>query len=201
MNAHVLLVNGLALNHSGGMENSKMPTHMNDSDEASKGELNILGDLACTNTALRLAARRLAHLYDEALAPVSLKATQIAMLAEIDRFEPTDGQEGPTLQDLAGRLAILMSAISHAMKPLVRDGIVELRQDTLDKRTKRCVLTPKGRDLFVKALGLWAAANSRVEEVLGHASAALLRSLADEVASDDFLAAYNERSTSTSEGK
>jgi hypothetical protein len=36
----------------------------------------------------------------------------------------------------------------------------------------------------------WAAANDRVEAVLGSAAAASLRALADQVASDAFLAAY-----------
>ncbi|MDB5984845.1 MAG: Transcriptional regulator, MarR family [Pseudomonas sp.] len=173
------------------MKNSNIPPVEIDIDHPGAAELAALGDLVCTNTALRRAARRLGHLYDEALAPVSLKATQIGMLAEISRFPSTDGQEGPTLQELAGRLAILMSAITHAMKPLVREGIVELRQDALDKRTKRCVLTAKGHELFAQALELWAAANNRVEEVLGQSSAALLRSLADTVSSEEFLVDYH----------
>jgi DNA-binding MarR family transcriptional regulator len=191
MVGEVPLVNGLALNHSCSMENPKMPSLEIDIDHPGADEVDALGDLVCTNTALRRAARRLGHLYDEALAPVSLKATQIGMLAEINGFPATDGQEGPTLQELAGRLTILMSAITHAMKPLVRDGIVELRQDALDKRTKRCVLTPKGQALFAQALKLWADANNRVEEVLGQSSATLLRSLADTVSSDAFLVDYN----------
>jgi DNA-binding MarR family transcriptional regulator len=173
------------------MEDLKMPTDEIDSDDVRADQLGLLGELACTNNALRRAARRLGQLYDEALAPIGLKATQVALLAEISRFVSTDIQDGPTLQELAGRLAILMSALTHAMKPLVRDEIVELRSDALDKRTKRCVLTPKGEALFSQALGLWAAANNRVEEVLGHASATLLRNLADHVASDEFLADYS----------
>lgn len=169
------------------MKNSK--TSPRDTDDAS--DLDLLGEVACTNTALRRAARRLGNLYDEALAPISLKATQIGMLAQISRFPSADGHDGPTLQELAGLLAIQMSAISHAMKPLVRDGIVELQQDALDKRTKHCVLTPKGDQLLAEALVLWQAANERVETVLGPASAALLRQLADEIASDEFLSEFN----------
>jgi hypothetical protein len=40
-------------------------------------------------------------------------------------------------------------------------------------------------------LVLWAEANNRVEDVLGRDSAATLRALADEVASDEFLASYH----------
>src|SRR5881409_2833261 len=75
----------------------------------------------CTNTALRLAARRLGQLYDEPLAPVDLKATQLALIAEIDKLMGAD-QQGPALQELATRLAIQLSALTHALRPLVRDG-------------------------------------------------------------------------------
>src|ERR1700754_1301252 len=147
----------------------------------------ILTQIACTNTSMRLAARRLAHLYDEAFAATELKASQVSLMAEIERL--TDG-EGPALQDLAGRLAIQISALTHALRPLVRDGLVELRPDTEDGRTKHGVLTRPGRKRLAEALVLWAGGNDRVEETLGPDSAATLRALADEVASDEFLAAY-----------
>jgi len=156
-------------------------------------ELDILGQLACTNTALRRAARRLGQLYDDALAPLDLKATQIGLIAEIARFSAGGSEQGPTLQDLAARLAIQISALTHALKPLVRDGLVELRQDAEDKRTKHGVLTRLGKKRLSQALVLWANANNRVEVVLGSDSAARLRSLADQVASDEFLATYSAR--------
>ena len=147
----------------------------------------------CTNTALRRAARRLGHLYDEAFAPLNLKATQVGLLAEIAKFRSSDGQEGPTLQELGELLAIQISAVTHALKPLVRDGLVEVRQDALDGRTKRGVLTALGKARFQEALVLWDQANSRVEVVLGPESAAALRKLADQIGSEEFLDAYNSR--------
>ncbi|MDA8448003.1 MarR family winged helix-turn-helix transcriptional regulator [Paracidovorax valerianellae] len=149
----------------------------------------MTGVQVCTNTSVRLAARRLGQLYDEALAPLNLKATQLALIVEIGKFMSADGQ-GPTLQDLANRLAIQLSALTHALRPLVRDGIVELHQDAQDRRSKHGVLTARGKQLLAEAIGRWAAANERVEAVLGSASAANLRALADQVASDAFLVAY-----------
>ena len=110
------------------------------------------------------------------------------MLAQIG--ELARGQEGPTLQDLAERLAIGISALTHALRPLVRDGLVELRQDPQDGRTKRGILTRLGKARLREALPLWAAANRRVETFLGPVSAEKLRSLADQVASQEFLDAY-----------
>lgn len=163
---------------------------VNDSpDESAAYGLDILGGRACTITPLRLATRRLEQLYDEALAPLSLKATQLALLAGIHRLTGAD-QQGPVLQDLAALLAIQLSALTHALRPLVRDGIVELRQDAQDRRTKHSVLTSLGKTRLSEGIVRWAATNDQVEAALGFASAANLRALADQVASDAFLVAF-----------
>lgn len=147
--------------------------------------------LACTNTALRRAARRLGNLYDDALAPVGLKATQIGLLADIERLSAADEGRSPTLQDLATKLVLQISAVTHALRPLVRDGLIALSPDKQDRRAKRASLTPKGVELLHRALHLWAAANRQVEDVLGSESANALRTLADFVSSDEFLIAYS----------
>jgi len=154
---------------------------------------DVLSLLPCTNTALRRAARRLGSLYDEALAPLNLKATQVGLLAEIEKFRGSNGQQGPTLQELGELLAIQISAVTHALRPLVREGIVEVRPDTQDRRTKRAVLSPPGKARFNEALVLWEKTNSRVEVVLGPASATALRALADKIASEEFLNLFNAR--------
>jgi DNA-binding MarR family transcriptional regulator len=154
-------------------------------------EKDVFENLACTNTALRRAARRLGNLYDDALVPIGLKATQLGLLAEIERAAAANEGQPPALQELATRLAIQISALTHALKPLVRDGLVELKPNEHDRRTKLAALTPVGSDRLHEAAEHWAAANQRVEEVLGSDSAAALRALADYVASEDFLVAYN----------
>jgi DNA-binding MarR family transcriptional regulator len=156
-------------------------------DEPAVEAIDMLGELACTNTALRRAARQLTHLYDEAVAPMDLKATQLGLLSQIDSL---GGEDGPTLQALAERLAIRISALTHALRPLVRDGLVELRPDARDKRTKHAALTALGRSRLDDGTMLWAAANRRVEDVLGSTSARMLRALADQVSSQKFLDAY-----------
>jgi DNA-binding MarR family transcriptional regulator len=159
----------------------------------SPGKLaDLLAELVCTETSLRRAARRLGRLYDEAVAPSGINATQVSLLAQI---AGNRHPEGPTLQDLAERLGIQISALTHALRPLVRDRLVEVRQDARDKRTKHGVLTPLGKTRLEDALQLWAAANRRVETILGPQSAEDLRGLADQVASQEFLDAYAVRKT------
>jgi DNA-binding MarR family transcriptional regulator len=144
----------------------------------------------CNNTALRRAARRLGNLYDDALEPVGLKATQMGLMAELARMTGRSEGHPPSLQELAARLAIQISALTHALRPLVRDGLIALKPDDDDGRTKRAVLTPAGSARLNDAAAHWAEANQRVEAVLGSEAAATLRTLADHVASDDFLLAY-----------
>ncbi|KAF2394203.1 MarR family winged helix-turn-helix transcriptional regulator [Pseudomonas frederiksbergensis] len=166
-------------------------TATNDAPQDQIEEKSAFEVLVCTNTALRLAARRLGNLYDDALAPVGLKATQVSLLAETNRMAAANAGKAPTLQDLAAKLAIQISALTHALKPLIRDGLVELQADEHDRRTKRAVLTPAGTKLLQEAIVHWGTANQRVEEVLGAEAAASLRAVADYVASDEFLAAYS----------
>ena len=175
------------------MEIENTPVDAKDGPGPAASEQGMLGGRVCTNSALRVAARRLGQLYDEALAPLDLKATQLALIAEIHKLTDAD-QQGPTLQDLATRLAIQLSALTHALRPLVRDGLVEVRADAQDRRTKHAVLTPIGKNRLSEAVVRWAAVNDQVEVVLGPASAASLRALADQVASDAFLVAYRAES-------
>ncbi|WP_149540032.1 MarR family winged helix-turn-helix transcriptional regulator [Siccirubricoccus phaeus] len=145
------------------------------------------GELACLNSALRRTTRQLGALYDEALAPTGLKATQFGLLAQIQQ---AGGGEGAPLHVLAERLALHVSALTHALRPLLRDGLVALRPGAADRRVKQASLTAAGRRKLAEGLRLWAMVNGRVEAVLGGAMAAQLRALARQVESPEFLAAY-----------
>jgi hypothetical protein len=72
-------------------------------------------------------------------------------------------------------------------------GLVELQPDAHDKRTKHAALTTLGRNRLDDGIMLWAAANRRVEAVLGSTSARMLRALADQVSSKEFLDAYKRK--------
>lgn len=153
-------------------------------------EIDFSNVPACNATALRRAARRLGNLYDDALEPVGLKATQLGLMVEIARLAEAHGGQPPSLQELATRLAIQISALTHALRPLVRDGLVAVQPDAGDRRTKRALLTGTGLARLTEAATHWADVNARVEAVLGRDDAAALRALADRVSSDEFLAAF-----------
>jgi DNA-binding MarR family transcriptional regulator len=138
------------------------------------------GDSVCSNGAMRRATRRLGQLYDDAIAPSGLKATQLALLNQIKRLDE------PTLRVLADDLVMDLSALGHTLKPLVRDGLVELVADVTDRRAKRVTLTAAGVAKLRMGLRLWRTANGRFERVFGAENAAQLRNALDWIASPEF---------------
>ena len=149
--------------------------------------------LNCTHTALRQASRQLTQIYDDALAPSGLTSSQAMVVSRIDELGGAPGGEGPPLQALARRLSIQISALTHALKPLVRDGLVEVNVDRDDRRTKRAVLTPQGMQQTRQMYELWTEVNARMDAALGAGTAQELRTLSGQVASPEFLAAMTSR--------
>lgn len=181
------LFNSAVLNHFKAMKRTADRTAAAEGDGPEEVPEAFLA-LACTNMALRRATRQLGQLYDDAIAPLGLKATQFGLLATISGL--TEQEKGPTLNEVATRQRVQISALTHALRPLVRDGLVALSPDAADKRSKRAALTPAGRDRLQQAVSRWAEANGRVETTLGPGVAAGLRALSDLIASDRFLEAY-----------
>ena len=94
------------------------------------------------------------------------------------------------LQTVAAHVGVGVSALTYALRPLLRDGLVDLVADLKDKRAKHAVLTASGRERLDEGIKLWSEANRRVETLLGPDDAKLLRSLAERVSSDAFTTAF-----------
>lgn len=92
----------------------------------------------CHCTALRKASRCISQLYDAVLAPSGLKTTQRAILAQIQRSEPT------TVGNLAEALVVDAGALAHTLEPLERDRLVSIDVDPEDRRNRVTKLTPAG---------------------------------------------------------
>jgi len=142
--------------------------------------------LNCTHTALRVASRQLTQLYDDVLAPCGLTSAQAMLVSRLDELGGAPGGKGPSLQALAKRLSIQISALTHALRPLVRDGLVEVTVDPDDRRIKRAVLTEQGMKQTQQMYVLWVGVNNRIDAVMGAGTGAQLRALATIVAAPDF---------------
>ena len=146
----------------------------------------------CTHTALRQASRQLTQVYDEAIAPSGFTSSQAMLVTRLDELGGAPGGTGPSLQALAKRLSIQISALTHALRRLVRDGVLELHADPKDGRIKRAVLTEKGMAQTQQMYGLWVQTNNRIEAALGRGSTEQLRQLATRVVSPEFVEALGK---------
>lgn len=129
----------------------------------------------CTCFNLRKAARAVTQVYDEALRPTGLRATQLALLNVVAEAGPAD------MKVLAKTLVMDRTTLTRNLGPLMQQGFVEVA-DTEDRRHRPIALTAKGRGKLSEALPLWLAVQTRMAKGLGADRwAGLLRDLDEAV--------------------
>jgi DNA-binding MarR family transcriptional regulator len=142
----------------------------------------------CNCTVLRKATRRVSQLYDSALEPCGIRTTQRAILMQIAR-----SGSPPPLGELAEALVMDRGALTHTLKPLERDRLVEIRIDPEDRRNRLVALTAAGRRKLEESTALWKRAQQGFEQAFGVAKSAALREALEFVVSEDFASAFNRR--------
>jgi DNA-binding MarR family transcriptional regulator len=109
---------------------------------------------------LRRAARAVTQVFDEALAPSGLRATQFTLLVTSRLMGES------TINELAEKMAMDRTTLSRNLKPLVRSGLLEVRRGE-DLRTRLVRLTPAGEQALEEACPLWQHAQQETVSVLG----------------------------------
>lgn len=140
----------------------------------------------CSNTAIRRAARQLGQLYDDCMEGSGLKGTQFSLLSQI----AASGE--PALKQLAEAMVMDLSALGHTLKPLIRDGYVELVADEKDKRVKRARLTALGQKTQKDLVANWRDAQGRFDHAFGTARSRQLRETLASIASPDFATNFRK---------
>lgn len=128
----------------------------------------------------RRVSRALTRMYDEALRPLGIQATQLTVLNVIavksEDGECGDGDErGASMSELAEILAMDGSTLSRNVRPLEKSGLVRIARSPVDRRVRLVSLTPEGRRTVAEALPRWTRAHERVVAALGSEAAAALR--------------------------
>src|SRR3954464_11974447 len=123
----------------------------------------------CLCLHLQRAARAVARQFDEALRPLGLTNGQFSLLMSLNRPEP------PTLGAVASLLAMDRTTLTANLNPLRRRGLVEVRIDGADRRSRRLILTQDGRELLTAALPVWQSQHRAIEKQLGGRDADSLR--------------------------
>ncbi len=111
-----------------------------------KNDLHLVQDCACFR--LRAAARKATRIYEEAIKPVGLRATQFTLLAMIIGTKPN------SMTALAENVGMDRTTVNRALKVMVKHGWVKITgSDT--RIEKKIRITNKGQAKFEEALPLW----------------------------------------------
>jgi DNA-binding MarR family transcriptional regulator len=124
---------------------------------------------SCLCLHLQRAARAVARRFDAALRPLSLTNGQFSLLTSLNRAE------APSIGSVSALLAMDRTTLTANLKPLERRGLVKVRIDDADKRTRRLKLTPAGRALLIAAVPIWRQTHADVEKLLPRANCEELR--------------------------
>src|SRR5262245_45636846 len=133
--------------------------------------------LGCTCTCMRLrkASRRVTQIYDHGLEAVGLTVTQYGVLGLLRRYD------GIGIGALAEKLIMDPTTLTRSLRPLEREGLVRMKPDRRDRRSRHLHLTAKGAAAFENASPAWRRVQRRLEEALGGPEAAALNAALDHV--------------------
>jgi DNA-binding MarR family transcriptional regulator len=116
--------------------------------------------LPCICASFRRASRALTQLYEDALRPVGLRATQFTVLQTLSLAgEVTQGELGQIL-------AMDSTTLTRTLNIMGRHGWIAKRRGE-DRREWRMQLSKAGKAQFKKALPHWEKAQTRLRRRLG----------------------------------
>lgn len=122
------------------------------SESPTKEQLLDLQGCACL--ALRRASRAATQAYDAALRPLGVRVTQLPILTAVA------SRGRVPLAPLAEELSMDRTTLIRNLRPLERDGLVELGVEEGSRRTELRA-TAKGRALLARAYPVWRRVQER----------------------------------------
>jgi DNA-binding MarR family transcriptional regulator len=129
---------------------------------------------ACACSRLRRATRAITQLYDDALAPSGLRATQFGVLRTLAR------RGTMTIGSLAADLLLDRTALSRNLDPLVERGLVEIAAG-IDLRTRHVTMSAAGKRTLDIAEPHWTDAQREVSRRVGKQRLAELYTLLEDI--------------------
>ncbi|MFQ5652118.1 MAG: MarR family winged helix-turn-helix transcriptional regulator [bacterium] len=118
----------------------------------SKLDLSTCETCVCLN--LRKTSRAITQVYDRALQPVGLRATQFAILVVAARAQTI------TITNLARHLVMDRTTLTRNLRPLGKQGWIKITRGA-DQRTRFISLEKGGEEMLARALPLWRKAQER----------------------------------------
>ena len=129
----------------------------------------------CTCSIVRRAARHVTQLYDSHLAPTGLRTTQFSLLNALATASPS------SLGSVAARMGLDRTTLGRNLRPLERDGLIEIAVDPADRRGRAVIVTPLGIAKLAQAQLCWAEAQAAFETGYGAAATKALHATLETV--------------------
>ena len=139
---------------------------------AGVGEIAENTTAACISTRVRQLSRIITRVYDDALRPLGITASQFTLLTQLAQ------QDGITAVEIGHTLDIEKSTLSRNLKRLLKDGHITM-DPPAGRRGRGLHLTPKGESVIQRGFPVWKDAQNRTIRVMGPESRSTL---------DNFLA-------------
>ena len=115
----------------------------------------------CVCFNIRKSARAITQLYEEALRPTGLRATQFTLLVA------TRVMGTATISGLAQGLVMDRTTLTRNLKPLEKEGFIRILSGEKDRREREVTLTRAGQEILSEALPRWKTVQQSVVESLG----------------------------------
>jgi DNA-binding MarR family transcriptional regulator len=125
-------------------------------------EINTAAEIgrSCLFLGLRRADRAVMRIYDEALRPCGLRATQFGLLVALRVLAPV------SVSELARNAVMDRTTLTRNLAPLERAGLVRIEPGE-DRRVRVVSLTAGGRRKLARAYPHWRDAQGRARSLLG----------------------------------
>ncbi len=129
----------------------------------------------CFNLKMRQASRILTSHYDGYLRELGITVTQFSILRSLWYLKSTSQKN---LQEI---LVLQQTSMTRNLKPLMRDGYIQISPSPDDGRVKLVSLTDTGKTLFQEARILWKKAQDKLANQLGDDLSQQLLHVADAI--------------------
>jgi len=114
----------------------------------------------CLSTRIRQLNRIITRVYDDAMRPLGITASQFTLLTQLAQ------QDGITAVEIGHTLDIEKSTLSRNLKRLLKDGHITM-DPPAGRRGRGLHLTPKGAQAIQQGYPVWREAQSRTINVMG----------------------------------
>jgi DNA-binding MarR family transcriptional regulator len=115
---------------------------------------------SCLATRVRQLSRIITRVYDDAMRPLGITASQYTLLAQLA------ARDGITAVEIGHELDIEKSTLSRNLKRLLALGLI-IMDPPAGRRGRGLHLTPKGQGVLRDAFPVWQSAQTHATAVMG----------------------------------